>query len=326
MLVAIPALNEEATIGGVITGIPATVPGVDAIEVLVVDDGSTDRTAELALEAGASVISHGRNLGLGESFRTALEQARRRGFHFLITMDADGQFNPADIPELAAPVIENRADFSTASRFLDPELVPDMPGLKKSGNRVVASIVSRLSGVKIKDATCGFRAYGPVALEKLSSFSRFTYTQEVIIDLAGKGLRITEVPLRILGERPSGRSRIASNLFRYAVLSIAAMYSSAQGHSPWRFYGRPAFYLIGAGFLSDLFVAIRWLITGRVSPFAGLAIGGLFLITFGILMLLFASVADISSNSRKLIERTIAEDVRRTRKELNTPQVQSYLR
>ena len=315
MLVAVPALDEEATITEVVKGIPDSVDGVDSIDILVIDDGSSDRTAELAIAAGAEVIGHGRNLGLGDAFRSALEHARRGGYRYLVTLDADGQFNPHDIPALVEPVVAGKADFATASRFLYPEYTPEMPGIKKKGNRIVARIVSRLSGVKIMDATCGFRAYGPRALEMLSSFSRFTYTQEVIIDLAGKGLKITEVPLRILGERPSGKSRISSNLWRYAFLSLAAMYSSAQSNNPWRFYGRPAFVMILLGFLVDFALLVRWIFVGRITPFAGIAIGGLFLITFGILMLLFASVADISSNSRKLIERSVAEDVRRIRRE-----------
>ncbi len=315
MLVAIPALNEEATITEVVAGIPDRIEGVDSIDVIVVDDGSTDRTAVLAIGAGAEVISHGRNLGLGDAFRTALECARKGGYRYLVTIDADGQFNPADISALVKPVLTGEVDFATASRFLNPDYTPEMPEMKKRGNRSVAKIVSRLAGVKIRDATCGFRAYGPMALENLSSFSKFTYTQEVIIDLAGKGLKLVEVPLRILGERTTGTSKISSNLWRYAILSLAAMYSSAQGHSPWRFYGRPAFYLIAIGSVCNLTILTRWILTGRVTPFAGFAIGGLFLITFGILMLLFASVADISSNSRKLIERIVAEDVRRIRTE-----------
>jgi glycosyltransferase involved in cell wall biosynthesis len=313
MLVALPALDEEATITSMIEGIPDSVDGVDRIDIRVVDDGSTDRTAELAIAAGAEVISHGRNRGLGNAFRTSLEYARNHGYRFMVFMDADGQFNPADIPALAEPVVTGKADLATASRFLYPEYTPDMPGIKRRGNRIVARIVSRLAGIDIRDATCGFRAYGPAALDRLSSFSRFTYTQEVLIDLAGKGLRITEVPLRILGSRPAGKSRISSNLWRYALLSIGAMYSSAQSMNPWRFYGRPALYLILLGGLCDFALLVRWIITGRISPFAGFAIGGLFLITFGLLMLLFASVADISSSSRKLIERIVAEDVRRRR-------------
>ncbi|MBD3369615.1 glycosyltransferase [Candidatus Fermentibacteria bacterium] len=310
LLVAIPALNEAPTVGRVISSIPRIMEGLDGIDVLVVDDGSADATAETSRDSGAMVIRHGRNLGLGKAFRTALDFARSNGYHYMVTIDADGQFDPKDIPLLLAPLIRSGADFATASRFLDPELEPKMPALKRWGNRVVARLVSMLSGVTVRDATCGFRAYGPVALEKLSSFSSFTYTQEVIIDLASKGLRIEEVPLKVLAERPVGDSRIAASISRYAVLSLAAMYSTAHDHKPWRFYGIPALILLLLGIACELFVGIRWLLLGMVTPFKGIAISGLFLIVFGALLVLIASLADTSSHNRHLIEQTIAENVR----------------
>jgi len=314
ILAAVPALNEEATIAGVLAGIPREIGG-HPVEVLVVDDGSTDRTADIARSAGAYVISHGRNMGLGDTFRTMLGFAREGGYHFLATIDADGQFDPGHLPVLAAPVLSGSFDFATASRFADPSLTPRMPRLKRMGNRWVAGLVSRLSRISVKDATCGFRFYGPRALDRVSCLSRFTYTQEVVIDLAMKGMRISEVPLLIRGERASGRSRIAGNLWRYAVLSTEAMYSVAHGHSPWRVYGGPALFLMGLGILMDAFVFAHWLATGKVTPFAGVGIGGLFLITFGILLLLFASVADIGSSNRKLLESLLETDTRRKREQ-----------
>jgi len=313
VLVALPALNEEATVAGVISGIPVELQGAGKPDILVVDDGSKDGTADAARIAGATVISHGRNLGLGEAFRTALRYARRKGYHCLVTMDSDGQFDPSHIHTLLAPAINDEADLVTASRFADPELIPDMPGMKLWGNRRVARLVSRLSGVPIRDATCGYRVYGPRALERISSFSRFTYTQEVLIDLAGKGLSILEVPVKVLGTRPVGTSRIARSLWRYAVLSLAAMYSTAHDHRPWRYYGIPAMVLMLLGLCADGFVFVRWLLKGTVTTFAGVAIAGLFMITFSVLLVLFASLADTASHNRHLIEEVIAQNVRRSR-------------
>lgn len=311
-------MNEEATIGEVIGAIPRELSGIP-VDVMVVDDGSTDATVETAEKAGAVVVSHGRNLGLGQTFRTMLGHARTRGYHCLATIDADGQFDPAHLPLLAGPVLAGKADFCTASRFIDPELVPTMPGLKIWGNRRVARLVSRLSGIQVKDATCGYRFYGPVALEKVACLSRFTYTQEVIIDLAMKGVRIREVPLSIRGERSSGKSRIAGNLWRYALLSIEAMYSVAHGRSPWRFYGGPALALASLGILMDIFVLAHWISTGKITPYAAVGIGGLFLITFGILLLLFASVADIGSSNRKLLEALMELETGRSRERSASP-------
>jgi glycosyltransferase involved in cell wall biosynthesis len=312
VLVALPAFDEEATIADVIAGIPGTAHGLE-LDVLTVDDGSFDRTAEMAGKAGAAVISHGRNLGLGEAFRTALKYARDNGYHMMVTIDSDGQFDPAQIPLLMEPILSGRADFVTASRFADPDLTPEMPAMKKWGNRRVARLVGSLSGVEIEDATCGFRAYGPAALERLSSFSRFTYTQEVIIDLASKGLSIVEVPVEVLGERPVGDSRIARSLWRYAILSLAAMYSISHDHRPWRFYGIPALVLFVIGVCADLFVLVRWILVGRITPFTAVGLGGLFLITFAALLFLFASLADTASHNRRLIESILSDRIKRNR-------------
>ncbi len=314
-LIAIPALNEELTIKKLISSIPPEIHN-SKVSVLVIDDGSTDSTVKEAEEAGATVISHGRNMGLGAVFRTMLSYARENGFHIMATLDADGQFNPQDLPTLIKPIINNTADFVTASRFKDPEFIPKMPAIKIWGNAKVAKLVSSLAKIKVYDATCGYRVYGPKALERVSCFSRFTYTQEVLIDLARKGLRLKEIPTKIRGEREFGKSRIASNLWRYALLSAEAMYSVAHGHSPWKFYGGPAFSLLAIGFILDTFTLSWWLATGRISPFTAYGIGGLFSITFGILLLLFASIADISASNRKMLEEVTAMETRRIRNQL----------
>lgn len=317
LLIAIPAYNEEPTVASVVSGLPRAMDGVDRIDVLVVDDGSTDLTADAASRAGARVLSHGRNLGLGAAFRSSLGYARENGYRWMVTLDADGQFSPASVPRVAAPVLEDRADLATASRFADPDLIPrGISRIKLWGNRRVARLVSVLSGVAVADATCGFRAYGPRALEMLSSFSRFTYTQEVIIDLASKGMRIREVPVEVLAERPAGDSRISGNLWRYAALSLAAMYSVSHDHRPWRFYGIPALVMMALGTVAEVFVFVRWLAVGMVTPYKGVAIAGLFLVTFGAIFGLFASLADTSSHNRRLSESILADRVRRRREEM----------
>ena len=141
-----------------VRSVPGSFPGTCAPVVLVVDDGSTDGTAAAASDAGAMVVKHCGNLGLGEAFRTALRTARRQGFHIMATVDADGQFDPSDLTELMEPVVSGRADLATASRFINPEFMPDMPWIKVWGNRRVARLVSRLSGVH--DAGCHVRLQG----------------------------------------------------------------------------------------------------------------------------------------------------------------------
>lgn len=313
LLVGIPALDESKTVATVVGRVPRSIPGVNRVDVLVVDDGSHDSTAAEAAAAGARVICHRRNRGLGASFRTSLGAARAGGHTILVTIDADGQFDAADIPSLVEPIVSGRADVVTCSRFLSSG--SSFPLVKRLGNRLVASTVSSLCGLRIHDATCGFRAYGPLALEQISSFSRFTYTQEALIDLAWKGLDILEVPLPVRPSREHGKSRISSNLWRYAALSLGAMYSAAHDHMPWRFYGLPGLLLILAGLAMEIFVFVRWLLVSLITPFKGVAIAGLFLVVLGLLLLMVASLADTSSHTRHLLEDLIAADVRKNRGE-----------
>lgn len=153
LIVAMPALNESATISDVISRVPRSLPGVASIRIVVVDDGSDDETARLAREAGAHVISHAYRQGVGAAFQTALRYAITERADLLATLDSDGQFNPADLAELIEPVVRGDADFSTASRFKDPALIPEMPGVKKWGNRQMSRLISRLAGQRFYDVS-----------------------------------------------------------------------------------------------------------------------------------------------------------------------------
>src|SRR3954470_21872919 len=158
LVVTIPALNEEKTIYQVVSGVPRDIPGVDEVEVIVVNDGSTDATASEALRAGAIVISLPGKGGLGHVFRTGLERAMRRGADIIVNIDGDGQFNPADVRKLIQPLLEDKADFVTCSRFADPALRPTMPIVKYYGNQWVTSIINWVcGGTCFTDVSCGFR-------------------------------------------------------------------------------------------------------------------------------------------------------------------------
>src|ERR1044071_1727762 len=146
LVVTIPALNEEKTIALLVRGVPRNIPGIDEVEVIVVNDGSTDTTATEAADAGATVISLPGGGGLGMVFRNGFDHAMRRGADFIVNIDGDGQLNPADIAKLVQPLLEDRADFVTCSRFADPALRPTMPVVKYHGNRAVTGIINWVCG------------------------------------------------------------------------------------------------------------------------------------------------------------------------------------
>ncbi len=266
LVVLVPCLNEEQTVAEVVGAVPRELPGVGSVEVVVLDDGSTDATAERARQAGARVVSHRANLGLGRTFRDGIQQALALGADLVVNIDGDGQFNPADVATLVAPIVAGEAHMVTASRFLDRELVPRMPAIKRWGNRWVARIVWLLSGRRFRDVSCGFRAFSREALLRMNLFGSFTYTQETFLDLIFKGLEIVELPVKVEGVRRFGASRIASSIPRYAFRSLQIMLRAFISYRPFSFFALLAglFLAIGASLLG--FLLTHYLTSGAFSP------------------------------------------------------------
>src|SRR4051812_36963232 len=268
LVVTIPALNEEKTIYQVVSGVPRDIEGVAEVEVIVVNDGSTDDTAKEALRAGALVVNLIGRPGLGYVFRTGLERAMRRGADIIVNIDGDGQFNPADIRKLVEPLLQDRADFVTCSRFADPALRPEMPTVKYWGNRGVTRIINWVcGGTEFTDVSCGFRAFNREAAYRLTLFGRFTYTQETFIDLFSKGLRMVEVPLKVRGVREHGKSRVASNLWKYATNSLPIILRAMRDIQPMKFFGGISAILGVLGLLTGGFVSVWYAIPERVRDF-----------------------------------------------------------
>src|SRR4051794_8216704 len=268
LVVTIPALNEDKTIYQVVSGIPRDIEGVTEVEVIVVNDGSTDDTVKEALRAGAIVVTLPGKGGLGHVFRTGLERAMRRGADIIVNIDGDGQFNPADIRKLVQPLLSDAADFVTCTRFADPALRPKMPIVKYYGNQWVTSMINWIcGGTKFTDVSCGFRAFNREAAYRLTLFGRFTYTQECFIDLFSKGLRMAEVPLKVRGVREHGKSRIASSIWKYATNSFPIILRAMRDIQPLKFFGGIAAILGLIGLLAGGFV-FGWYLynTEKISP------------------------------------------------------------
>ena len=310
LLVMMPALNEEASIGAVLDRVPRQIPGVRAIDLLVIDDGSTDRTVEIATAHGARVLSHGRNLGVGTALQTGLSEAIRRGVDLLVNIDSDGQFAPEDIAKIVVPVLEGKADFVTASRFLDPALIPDMPWVKKFGNWGMARIISQLCGQRFEDVSCGFRAYGREAILHLTLLGKFTYTQESFLVLTAKGLRLLELPMRVRGVREHGQSRIASNLFRYAARTSSIIFSFVRDYSPGSLFNPVAALFLACSLGLGAFFLWHRLTAGQFSPhiwagFVAAFLFGLATMTFGLgqIALMVARLRSVQERQLYLVRR-----------------------
>ena len=321
LIVTIPALNEEKTIAEVIRTVPRDIPGITAVEVIVCNDGSTDKTAELAEAAGAIVINIVGRPGLGTVFRTGLERAMRRGADVMVNIDGDGQFNSADIAKLIQPILDDHADFATCSRFKDPALRPVMPPVKYYGNQIVTRIINWVcGGTDFADVSCGFRAFNREAAYRMTLFGKFTYTQECFIDLFSKGVRIVEVPLKVRGVREHGKSRIASSIFKYATNSLPIILRAMRDIQPLKFFGGIAGILFALGTMIGAFVFGWWLThtdpmrttkgviisyVHKTAPFNSLILVSGILFVLAFLIGAVALLADMMGRHRKISEEML---------------------
>lgn len=299
LLVFLPCLNEASTISEVINRIPRTFEGIEKVDVLVIDDGSTDRSNEVARSIGAEVIQNGFTRGVGYCMQRASQYAIQQGYSLLVNIDSDGQFAPEDIPDLLKPIIQNRADIVVGSRFkANPSTIQNMPWIKRWGNRQMANLVNRLVGHQFEDVSCGFRAYSKEALMRLNLYGAFTYTQESFLAAAFMGLRIEEVPVKVTYFK-NRKSRVAGNLLTYTSNTLRIIFNTYRDYRPMRFFSTIAtgFLVIGFCFLG--FLASWYVAHHSFSPHIWAGFVGASFAFLGILVLIFAQVAEMNTRLRR---------------------------
>jgi glycosyltransferase involved in cell wall biosynthesis len=305
LVIVLPAYNESASIEAVLNSIPSNYAGIEKLSIIVIDDGSTDDTGTIALKKGASVVRHPHNLGVGAAFHSGLVKALELKADVMVNIDADGQFNSSDIQSLVNPIVSGDADFVSASRFMDANLKPTMPWIKYLGNKAMSWLISKLTGFRFHDVSCGFRAYSKETMLSLNLFGKFTYTQETFIDLAFKGLRIKEVPVLVRGVREHGKSKVASNLLKYGLSSMRIILHSFIDHKPLTVFGALSLVLFTLGLGFGLFFLIHYIETGRFSPhiWAGFTSG--FFLVMSFMVFVFSLLGDMLSRIRRNQEQII---------------------
>jgi len=284
LVVLIPAYNEEAKITKTVMSIPRRILGIDDVKVLVVNDGSTDRTVELALNGGAEkIVSHKKNMGVGAAFMTGIRTTITMNADIVVAVDADSQFDSNQIPELIIPILNNQADVVIGSRFQE-NIPKNIPKIKLFGNKIFSKLVSLVVGQKFTDTQTGFRAYSKEALRSISVVNDFTYTQEALIDLKFKGFRIMEVPVSVKYD-DKRKSRVVKSIFKYTVRCLSIIGRTL-------LYHRPVFSF---GVLGTVFIAggISAKIITILAPFginSSLSTGFIILGAVSFMMGIFASV------------------------------------
>lgn len=305
LVIYMPALNEQDGIARVIKDLPKEISGIDEIKVLIVDDGSTDDTAKIAKENGANVVSHDVNKGVGSAFQSALLYTLENKGDILVSIDADRQFNSDQIPEIIKPILEGSADMVTGNRFSNG-MPKNMPKSKYWGNQQMSNLISSISKQKFRDVSCGFRAYSREALMRLNLFGTFTYTQETILDMVYKGLRVVEYPVDVIYFK-GRKSRVAGSIFKYALKTSEIILKTLRDYRPMLFFGWFGGVFIGVGTILELALGIYFLIEGSFTPYKFIGFTGFGFLVLGLLLIIVGLVADMLNRVRINQEKILYE-------------------
>lgn len=306
LIIQIPCLNEAATLATALADLPREVPGFDTVEWLIIDDGSTDDTAEVARANGVDhVVRHTRNQGLARAFMSGLSYCLEHGADVIVNTDADNQYNAADIPALVAPVRDGEADLAIGSRPI--QAIEHFSPVKKFLQRLGSWGVRMVSRTDIQDAPSGFRAISRSAARQLVVFNEYTYTLETIIQAGQKNMAVVNVPVRVNEDlRPS---RLVKSIPSYIRRSLVTMVRILIVYRPFRFFAVIGTALFACGFALGLRYVFYVLIGQSGGKVQSLILAAV-LLGMGFQTILTAFLADLLAANRKLIESVRAEVLR----------------
>lgn len=303
LIIQIPCFNEEETLPLVLAELPRALPGISRLEVLVIDDGSSDRTVEVANRLGVDhILRLPRNMGLAAAFQAGLDYCLRAGADVVVNTDGDNQYPGSFIGELIGPVLRGEADIVIGDRQTGQ--IAHFSPVKRVLQQLGSWVVRVASGTNVPDATSGFRAFSREAALRLIVLTRYTYTLETIIQAGKKGLAIASIPIEV--HDPTRESRLMRSTWSYVKRSAGTIVRLYTFYEPLR-----SFSLLAAPFLlSGLFLLARFFYyyltsqsgVGRLVQ--SVTIGGT-LLTVGLLIFLFGVMADIFSTQRALLEEIL---------------------
>ena len=299
VFIQVPCLNEEETLPAVLASIPTQIEGVDEIEVLIIDDGSSDRTLEVARAHGVThFVHHTRNMGLARSFRDGVDYALRNGADIVVNTDGDNQYPQDRIGDLVQPILAGAADIVIADR--QTSTIAHFSPFKKVMQRLGSHIVNRAASTELPDAASGFRAYSRASLIRLNVVTQFSYCMETIIQAGNKRLRIASIP--VVTNAKTRESRLFKNIFHHMAKSGSAIIRSYLMFKPYVIF---ATLTIMFGVLAAIPLVrflVLWLIGGDTAGNVQSLIFGSIMSVAALLSLALGVISDLLRTNRVLLE------------------------
>jgi glycosyltransferase involved in cell wall biosynthesis len=311
LIIQIPCLNEEATLPVTLADLPTRIDGIDVIETLIVDDGSTDDTVRVARECGVDhIVRNKRNMGLARSFRRGIDASLAAGADIIVNTDGDNQYVGADVALLVAPILEGRADIVIGDR--QTHLIAHFSPVKKALQWLGSAVVRRLAGLAVPDTVSGFRAFSRSAAIRLNIVSVFSYTIETVIQAGKRDMAGESVPVRTNEElRESRLFKSTLNFVQRQLTTIIRMYAM---YKPLKVFFYLGTMLTILGLLPVLRFLYFYFSDGSAGNIQSLILGSVLLI-MGFIAYVAGLVADLIAANRQLLEMSL-ERVKRLELEL----------
>ncbi len=304
LIIQIPCLNEEKTLPITYADLPKEIDGIDHIETLIVNDGSTDRTIEIAKEIGIDhIVDLGTNRGLARAFKTGIEESLKRGADIIVNTDGDNQYKGEDIKKLVKPILDGEADMVVGERPI--EQIEHFSFIKKKLQRIGSWVVRKVSGTDVPDAPSGFRAYSKNAAMKINIVSDFSYTLETLIQAGRNNLKVKSVPIRT--NRKLRESRLFKSIPHYLKSSGSTIVRIFAFYKPLTFFSILSSLFLITGLALSTRVLVNVIFKDGVSfrtYLPSTVIGGSS-IAIGIIVFVVGLLADILHHNRRLNEEIL---------------------